>query len=1097
MVLAVNVSGEVRSGINDYLENDLNLNVSEGLKPLTESLNVTNVKSEIPEVLLKFTTSNPKPGEKITVLATAMNIANLEDAYYTWYLKRDPKYCTEDSIAKGLDCTSFEDQKILAIRAQTALYFDPMTFDQKMNTDVEPDGKFEENYPPKTSKQQKADGYTPTLGGDGQKANEHNYCYVYDTETGEKYELNESAEVSNGCSDGYLVRCLEEKKEVQCPVNVPPIEGEITTTTTGSSSNTSSNSNTVQGTTGEFAGNEGVRFSILTQCLDSGMEAECNEDSHTYVCPTTNGNSKVTYSYGEGAKYNVPTPFCVKKNETTGQLWIDPNTKGCSSSGSENNIQDSPYPTGTAMCGVGEISVVNGNYCFNTVMCESWWDTCNADMCRRCAEEGQRLWNNPEFIRVRDPAWYNICVKNESFGECNDTGCNHYIETGDLNVPESCGIGTLSEDEKQSGCNDKSVVISVGDEFTSDEEKLYYTNPLSDKTTPLANNDGSMIAGVGMKEFSWKYQEGDEIGVIVEGVGVEATKHEDSTYQTVFAMLTPGCKGVVKSTGTYAEFINSKSIEIQTGKLDGGLEECVNKNKLYVKPGTSEYDVLTVSITSDNDVVAADTISSGLGQELNLVATANQKQGGSISELSHVYYEWDIACKVGDEYKDITEFMQKCKGMTNTEGMGLSTLKLLTDFPDGHSRVDEDAEIDELKNSNLSINQQKECYNAFANKSITNCFDGNFKGKLRVKVKVNEPRENGGTNFGKMEKEFELFNILDNPIKVYKTEITEDGKFQKIEGSDPICNIGADRIKCEVMDNEVVALEATIDGKKIANDGMVAWSVDGKKYECDTSISDDCIAQKNETDSDIVLGKSTNNIIVPLKGINGKSITVDATVNDVDIDTNESYSLSRNFEIVDLGVKIVPGTNANGEIDKNVWRKALNTYKSFSATGTTTQYSDAILEAKTGTTINLEAKLTPSFLNSLPSNDESLEFIWANNGKEIARGNIANAKNISLASVDSTVSVTVTKKMSDEDRVVFEDALNVPQSETEQKSTSAEVQIKEVDGPTTVGGVGGFFATTAHNAPEYLIFILKMTLLMGIMLFATSFVINSEINEYK
>jgi hypothetical protein len=95
------------------------------------------------------------------------------------------------------------------------------------------------------------------------------------------------------------------------------------------------------------------------------------------------------------------------------------------------------------------------------------------------------------------------------------------------------------------------------------------------------------------------------------------------------------------------------------------------------------------------------------------------------------------------------------------------------------------------------------------------------------------------------------------------------------------------------------------------------------------------------------------------------------------------------------------------------------------------------------------------------------------------------------------VSVTVTKKMSDEDRVVFEDALNVPQSETEQKSTSAEVQIKEVDGPTTVGGVGGFFATTAHNAPEYLIFILKMTLLMGIMLFATSFVINSEINEYK
>jgi hypothetical protein len=35
----------------------------------------------------------------------------------------------------------------------------------------------------------------------------------------------------------------------------------------------------------------------------------------------------------------------------------------------------------------------------------------------------------------------------------------------------------------------------------------------------------------------------------------------------------------------------------------------------------------------------------------------------------------------------------------------------------------------------------------------------------------------------------------------------------------------------------------------------------------------------------------------------------------------------------------------------------------------------------------------------------------------------------------------------------------------------------------------GFFATVAHNTPQYLLFILKMTLMMGIMLFIPSLIL--------
>ncbi|MEA3323161.1 MAG: hypothetical protein U9Q12_02970, partial [Patescibacteria group bacterium] len=56
------------------------------------------------------------------------------------------------------------------------------------------------------------------------------------------------------------------------------------------------------------------------------------------------------------------------------------------------------------------------------------------------------------------------------------------------------------------------------------------------------------------------------------------------------------------------------------------------------------------------------------------------------------------------------------------------------------------------------------------------------------------------------------------------------------------------------------------------------------------------------------------------------------------------------------------------------------------------------------------------------------------------------------------------------------------------------IKIKVVDN-TVQSGIKGFFASTAHNAPEYLIFLLKMTLIVGLMLFITSFTLGIGVRE--
>lgn len=85
---------------------------------------------------------------------------------------------------------------------------------------------------------------------------------------------------------------------------------------------------------------------------------------------------------------------------------------------------------------------------------------------------------------------------------------------------------------------------TAGDEsFGSGEEKFWGTNPQDANTAGNGNLDEANVSGLGQDIFSWIYQEGDEVGVAVEGTSLIPTKYPGGSFMTMWALTNNTCKG--------------------------------------------------------------------------------------------------------------------------------------------------------------------------------------------------------------------------------------------------------------------------------------------------------------------------------------------------------------------------------------------------------------------------------------------------------------------------------------------------------------------------------------------------------------------------
>ena len=117
--------------------------------------------------------------------------------------------------------------------------------------------------------------------------------------------------------------------------------------------------------------------------------------------------------------------------------------------------------------------------------------------------------------------------------DCNgkdDCECGHLFPNAvddDIEINGSTGI------KEYTAGNDES--------FGKREEGFWRTNPNSSDTSQTGQFDEATVAGLGQSSFTFNYSAGDKIGVAIEGISIEPTQEEDSSYKTMWAFSKNTC----------------------------------------------------------------------------------------------------------------------------------------------------------------------------------------------------------------------------------------------------------------------------------------------------------------------------------------------------------------------------------------------------------------------------------------------------------------------------------------------------------------------------------------------------------------------------
>ena len=143
---------------------------------------------------------------------------------------------------------------------------------------------------------------------------------------------------------------------------------------------------------------------------------------------------------------------------------------------------------------------------------------------------------------------------------------------------------------------------TIGDgKFGKDEEKFWHTDPQSNDTAGTGNNDEANVAGLGQYQFNWTYQSGDKVGVVVEGISIEPTQYEDSSYKIMWALPKNSCSLDDYSAEQY--FDESTYKENETTTSTETFTYCGNKSSGAFKHDDSctEDDEKTCGSGKDED----------------------------------------------------------------------------------------------------------------------------------------------------------------------------------------------------------------------------------------------------------------------------------------------------------------------------------------------------------------------------------------------------------------------------------------------------------------------------------------------------------------
>lgn len=261
---------------------------------------------------------------------------------------------------------------------------------------------------------------------------------------------------------------------------------------------------------------------------------------------------------------------------------------------------------------------------------------------------------------------------------------------------------------KDSGSSNKEI-----GNFSIDQEKFWRTNPNDQDTGDYGQPDEASVIGLGMNKFSWTYQEGDEIGVVVEGTSYLPAKSKmsgiseitsttaysnmgqgDSAYKITWAFSGKGCKPDkigdslcdTDNDDEDNDFIDQRDEDCEERSIDHDINRYCLPNSFVSPTQKGEYDKLDITLNyypefPTNNPENIDIKNVANMDFLQLHATTTLENGVN----KNLFYKWSIYKGNGSdpESEDWTPITKdSLSGVERTSGAGLDTLSLPLNFAD-------------------------------------------------------------------------------------------------------------------------------------------------------------------------------------------------------------------------------------------------------------------------------------------------------------------------------------------------------------------------------------------------------------------------------
>lgn len=621
----------------------------------------------------------------------------------------------------------------------------------------------------------------------------------------------------------------------------------------------------------------------------------------------------------------------------------------------------------------------------------------------------------------------------------------------------SCSTTVASADSVEQECKHlfpRSRAGAVGDgKFELEEERFWGTDPNKYSTAGNGKSDEANVAGLGADTFTWTYMPGDRLGVIVEGSSFLTTKHDDSSKAITFALpknifQKDDSRCELKDVEMYSKQIKGYDVEIPVATTD--LLECLQFNLVDPNNGDHAGTLKTeLSYSPENPNVGSNKLNGGGISGDTLIVTANTPNLNL--DNNEVYYKWSI---FGTD--NPREELSLLKG---TEG-GWTELSSEVDFRVANG-------ITSLEGLGMNEFEMR-----------LNEIDENIK-YLRFFVELEEYYGDdslgmtGTTSSGRSDVIIPINN-------------TGDGNDLKISVGDNTDVCASASGACEVLNNQIIKAEIP------AGQGRnFLWTLNGKKIE---------YLEGTEV-------KQGNEVKFLVQGEPGETFLLNVLANDTNApntatgNSGEKLNFSRNLVVVNPMVALGPNNEINRGSDGVTECKDLNGERTSPLGYYTNPGGDEdIIDCKESVfdasgSFEVPISYYPAFIDN---SDELTENIYVNG---VSQGKNKNV-DLSPYPAGSIVSVSIEAELNRFDdgelnELANEWGVSYAESTAKEKfSDTIFVRVKESEAQTVGKKTSKIIAGLAYNLPRQMIFVFKMLLTVGVIIFTSGVLMSLTKRKY-